>query len=212
MRRSRRIGRRVAEQLELRPKVPGRRRPGAGRPRKHAREDQYGYVRHRPRPIHKARHPLHVTLRAGRSWLRNGYVLAVLHDTLTHTIERNRLLQVIHFSLQRNHLHLIVESRDRDTLSRGMQGLASILARRINRIQGQQGALWAERYHARELRTPTEVRNAMKYVLDNHRHHRIATHCIDEYSSAAWLDREDAPDSPVRPGRTWLIRIGWHRL
>ena len=50
-------------QLELRPRTWGGRRPGAGRK---ASGRKVG-VAHRPRPAHVARHPLHVTLRAGHA-------------------------------------------------------------------------------------------------------------------------------------------------
>jgi hypothetical protein len=62
---------------------------------------------------------------------------------------------------------MIVEAGDEKMLSRGMQGLLSILARRINRLQGLLGPLWRERYHARPLKTPKEVRSALVYVLQN---------------------------------------------
>ncbi len=85
--------------------------------------------------------------------------------------------RVVHFNVLGNHLHLMVR-----------------LARRINKHLGRTGALFRERYHARALRTPREVRNAIRYVLLNGRHHAaergqlLAPTWIDPYSSALWFD------------------------
>src|SRR5206468_1396915 len=79
--------------------------------------------------------------------------------------------RVVHFNVLANHLHLLVETGGAMPLARGMQGLGVRLARRINAYLGRTGPLLAQRYHARPLRTPREVRNAIRYVLLNARHH-----------------------------------------
>jgi hypothetical protein len=68
---------------------------------------------------------------------------------------------VVHFSFQENHAHLIVEADDKSSLSRGLNGLSVRLARAYNRVLGRRGRLWAERFHARALRTPREMRRAL---------------------------------------------------
>jgi len=68
---------------------------------------------------------------------------------------------VLQFSVQRDHIHLLVEAPDGRALSRGLQGLAIRIAKGVNRILGRRGRVWADRFHARALRTPREVRNAL---------------------------------------------------
>ena len=74
-----------------------------------------------------------------------------------------------------------------------MQGLTVRLARRINAALGRDGKLFAERYHARVLRTPTEVRTVLRYVLLNARHHAAERGettwrgWVDPCSSGAWF-------------------------
>jgi putative transposase len=143
-------------------------------------------------------------------------------------------LGVIHFSVQRDHVHLIVEVPPGSELSRGVQGLASGLARAVNRAVGRRGKLWRDRYHRHDLMSPRQVRNAIRYVLMNFRKHRpedalSALHTLDSRSSAAWFDGWDPRDGPVVTGfqstlppdlrrsptgaaRTWLASRGWRRL
>jgi hypothetical protein len=89
-----------------------------------------------------------------------------------------------------------------------MRSLGVRIARGMNRLMERQGRVVAHRYHARPLRTPSEVRRARHYVLNNDQKHaresgRTATNFVDSYSSDAVGDLP----SP----RTWLLRIGWKR-
>jgi hypothetical protein len=129
--------------------------------------------------------------------------------------------------VQRNHLHLIVEADDRSSLSRGVQGLAVRVARAINRESRRAGKVFAERYHARALKTPTEVRRALVYVLFNERHHlaqrglSLPHWWLDPCSSAAEFDgfrlspylpaRQPAPRETTAPARSFLLNVAWKR-
>ena len=79
--------------------------------------------------------------------------------------------QVVHFTIQKDHLHLIVEANDKRGLSRGVGGLEVRIARVINTVLGRKGCFWSERYHRRDLRTPTDTRNVLRYVLMNVQKH-----------------------------------------
>src|SRR5436309_8300579 len=72
-------------------------------------------------------------------------------------------------STQDDHLHLLVEAKDRVRLSRGIAGLAIRIARAVNRALGRRGAVWSGRYHARAITTPRAVRHAIVYILFNRR-------------------------------------------
>jgi hypothetical protein len=128
---------------------------------------------------------------------------------------------MVHYSLQSNHVHMIVEAKDAEALGRGMMSIASRLARAVNRVFSRKGRVLADRYHARVLTTPREVRNALAYVLLNARRHagRRAKQfgALDPASSGRWFDgwrrkSEAARDAPAvaRP-HTWLILKGWRR-
>jgi putative transposase len=188
-------------------------REGAGRPAGGRRT-----VAHRRRPRHRARFPLHVTVRAraGLPPLREPVLAATIRGCVAASARDG--FRVLHFSIQTNHLHLIVEASDARALSRGMQGLNIRVARAVNSLLDTRGRVWRERYHARELETPRSVRNAIVYVLMNARKHgaRLPSG-VDVCSSARWFDgfrgRTQAPAdaSPVVAPRTWLARVGWRR-
>jgi hypothetical protein len=139
--------------------------------------------------------------------------------------ERENEFRVLHYSLQRDHAHLIVEANDRVALASGMKSVGARLARAVNRVFERSGTVLDGRYHLRLLRTPREVRAALAYVLLNVRHHwhgrhdRVPPPRIDAASSgrwfAGWSNRPpghrglDEPE--VSPARTWLAGAGWQR-
>jgi hypothetical protein len=72
-----------------------------------------------------------------------------------------------------------------------------------------------DRYHARPLTTPRQMRTSMVYVLLNFRKHLRAPACIDPRSSghhfAGWLTAPTATDvvPATAPPDTWMARVGW---
>jgi hypothetical protein len=158
---------------------------------------------------------------------------------IVHEIERTFAVgcdrpgfRLVHYSLQGNHAHLVVEARDRDALGRGMKAIGARLARAVNRVARRRGPVLADRYHLRLLPTPKEVRNALRYVLLNARRHAATVKAkltdavrLDPASSARWFDgwkrratipgdaEPGAPHehAPVARARTWLLTTGWRR-
>ena len=120
-------------------------------------------------------------------------------------------VRIIHYSIQGNHLHLIVEADSVEALSRAMQGFAIRLAKRLNALAGRRGGVFADRYHSQVLSSRRQVANAVRYVLGNYRHHTreyLPQRWIDRLSSAHFLRTQPAEDAIVVEPRTWLLRIG----
>jgi REP element-mobilizing transposase RayT len=173
-----------------------------------------------------------VTLRivSGTPSLRRYHPLRVVRAAIAKGGHRDDF-RIVEFNLLSNHLHLIVEADGAEALARGMQGFNVRVARGINRAIGRSGSLFAERYHCRALRTPTEVRHAVRYVLLNQRHHiarggsRPSASVLDPYSSAAWFDGWKSPvraqepwqrellstPRPTAEATVWLLTTGWKR-
>ena len=123
---------------------------------------------------------------------------------------------VAEFSVQNDHLHLIVDTRDERTLAKGMQGLAIRIAKALNRYWRRRiGSVFAERYFARVLTTHIQLWRAVKYVLSNARKHGawFSKDQPDPYSSGRWYCRWHERDrirrplrgAPVSPGRSLLF-------
>lgn len=144
--------------------------------------------------------------------------------------------QIIHFSIQRDHVHLIAEAQDKRALASGMNSFASRFAKRLNKLLGgRRGKVWDHRYHRHDLATPTEVRRALAYVMENWKKHgELGVALVDPFSTAPRFDgwtiivraRDYPPERwrlewgigrsleetwPPPAPRTWLLRKGWRR-
>jgi REP element-mobilizing transposase RayT len=156
----------------------GGKRRGAGRKPKGARAGE----RHEARLAFKAYHALHVVMRVAPevgSLRRRAMYKALREATITAALRE--WFRIVHISLQRTHVHLIVEADDKAALGRGMQGFAISAARNINTALGdgvrrRRGRVFADRYHVEVITTPTRARHAISYVLSNWRK-RATRHC-----------------------------------
>jgi len=208
-------------------------RPGAGR-----KPGPNPRVRHRSREVFRSARPCLATLkvRAGIPSLRSPEVVREVEDAFRRgraRAERERF-RLVHYSIQRNRLHAIVEAEDPDALGRGMMSVSIRFARAVNRALGRKGRVLEDRYHVRVLATPLQVRNALRYVLLNARRQAAKRQRskespgpvrLDPASSARWFDgwrpgvaTEEAPAAfglgstpAVSRPRTRLLREGWRR-
>jgi len=180
-------------------------------------------VVHRTRPAHNFRHPVHVTLRVRRGLpsFRRQVVFLEIRNGIAEASRRG--FRVVHFSVQQDHIHLVVEAPDKVRLSRGTAGLEIRIARAVNRTIGRKGRVFAERYHARALKTPREVRHGIVYVLQNWQKHHPQAGGVDRCSSGWWFTGwkvppslgppawKDSDPAPVALPRTWLGARGWRQ-
>jgi REP element-mobilizing transposase RayT len=229
-----RAKRRDPEQLALFKKRGGKRR-GAGRPPKGARAGSP----HKERPFLHARYPVHVVLRAVSAVgnLRRRRVYHAIRQA-TLTTARREDFRIVHLSLQRTHVHLLVEAQDKSALASGMQAFQISAAKHLNAAISKdrpgprrRGAVFPDRYHAEIITSPRQARHTLSYVINNWRKHKEdrseATRSwkIDWFSSAAmfpdWTEYGDEgflwrgpptyePLLVYRP-RTWLLREGWKK-
>ena len=203
----------------------GGRRPGAGHPKTGRTK-----VAHRSRPRVTRHTPVHVTLKVRPDLpnLRRGAVFRLIRGVLREVCDGDAF-RVCHFTVQATHVHLVCEATEANVLAAGLHRLALRVVKRVNAALDRHGRVFAERYHARVLATPREVKNALRYVLLNGRKHaaqrgqRIGPDWFDPCSSAAWFDgwskrlpwrepwmralRSQAP--ATAPARSWLLSIGW---
>lgn len=224
----------VGEQLELEAvarheeettATHGGARAGAGRKRRSVGRPN---VAHLVRELHKKRFPVHVTLRAcrGLPTLATTQVREMFRSVLLDQRKRRYAdtFQATEFSIQADHVHLIVEASGEDAqseLRRGVAGLAIAFAKRLNMMLGRRGKVWADRWFGRPLKVPRDVRNTLVYVLRNSAKHGntfAGEDVVDLMSSAPrfkgysrplWWKLEEEKEWPETPPRTWLLGAGW---
>jgi len=224
----------VSEQLPLLVSATPRRKRAAkrGRPKKH------GGVPHVRRPVLSSRHPVHVVLRVvgAVGSLRRRHAYRAVRAATIVVAERDDF-RIVHLSLQRTHIHMLVEAADRRALARGMQSFQISAAKQLNRAISKdrpgprrRGRVFSDRYYAEVITSPRQARHALAYVLQNWRKHhedrdtRFVGWDFDWFSSAwvfpDWLECTDPffhPPPPtyepliVRRPTTWLLSIGWKR-
>jgi REP element-mobilizing transposase RayT len=178
----------------------GGKRAGAGRPRKRVSK----LTPHVKREKHWASAPVHVTMRAVANLVsfREERIFARLARALGKASKDG--FRVVQWSVQKDHVHVIAEADSHDELRAGAQGLAIRLARTFNRVFRRKGKVWRTRHERHDLRSPRQVRNALVYVLFNHRKHARGTPnehwaltSLDPKSSAPWFDGFTARAGPA---------------
>ena len=198
-------------------------RRGSGRP---ARRKDVRIVHHVRRDPLPGRYPVHITLRVQEDVpsLRNRDLVREFRRSLAKAAERGNF-RVVHYSLQRNRLHLIVEAANRVALGSGMKSVSARLARAVNRVFQRRGTVLEGRYHLHVLKTPREVRHAVAYVLLNVRKHwkqrygKAPPVRLDAASSGRWFEGwKWSPRGPTAEGpcevatpKSWLLVTGWRR-
>jgi REP element-mobilizing transposase RayT len=201
---------------------------------------------HRTRPELKGRHPVHVVLRVHRDIksLRKRHLYKALWEA-TLTVAKRELheaelgaFRIVHVSIQRNHVHLLVEADHKRALSAGLRSFQISAAKHINREYGvrtsgvrRRGSVFPDRYHREVITTPRQARHAISYVLNNWRKHREDRHqdtrgwSVDPFSTGVlfggWREHADQPflwrwrntydPLVVYLPRTWLLRAGWQK-
>jgi REP element-mobilizing transposase RayT len=209
----------------------GGKRRGAGRKPKGPRAGEP----HAARPEFKPYHALHVVVRvapAVGSLRRRKMYRAMREATITAAMRER--FRIVHLSLQRTHVHMLVEAAHKEALARGMHGFQISAARNINTALGdgqrrRRGKVFVDRYHVEVITSPTQARHALRYVLGNWRKHGedqhglASTWLVDPFSTGIlfpdWQELQDKvlmwplretydPMLVFRP-RTWLLAEGW---
>jgi REP element-mobilizing transposase RayT len=210
----------------------GGKRKGAGRKPKGARAG----TPHKKRPKVMPGYGLHIVLRVVPEVgnLRRRRMYKVMREATIVAAVRERI-RIVHISLQRTHVHLLVEASDANALASGMQGFQVSAARNINTLLGEgkyrrrRGRVFADRYHLTVVKSPTQARHTISYILSNWRKHGedkeglASTWLVDPFSSGIsfpdwkelegkdlmWPIRQTYDPLMVRRPASWLLSEGW---
>ena len=222
-------------QTELAFSPRGGKRKNAGRPKSGFRASE----RHKQRPRFERLTAVHVTLRLVERYgaLRKRDTYYALRAATQAVLGRSDF-RIVHISIENDHIHLIVEAECHQALWRGMQAFQISAAQHLNRAlskrtgKKRRGQVFADRYHERLIKSPTQARHTINYVLNNWRRHRedegwdeqVRFWDVDYMSSApsfeGWLELKDQALQHqiseehrlcvARP-QGWLLAEGWKR-
>jgi len=166
--------------------IRGGKRKGAGR-----KKIYKDLLPHSKRPPISMHYPLHITikLKPGIKTLRKRDCYKLFRESVKQAVLFG--VSVVHYSVQSNHVHLIVESKSRTALACGMKSLCIRLAKGINNIHGTIGKIFCDRYYLHILKTPTEVKEALVYVFKNTAKAIKSKNLFDPFSSILAFKEKD---------------------
>lgn len=215
-------------QLRLQSFGHGGAREGAGRPPK------TGKAKHQTRPEISDKIPLHITVRLRKDMpsMRTKKAFKLFRKAVIRA--RLQGLRVLEFAVLGNHWHFLAEADSKLALSRGMRSLNIQIAKGLKKLSGAL-AMWVavqDRYDAKLLKTPTQVRNALTYIFANAAKHFKRREVFDWYCSFSvfngplkilktpeynWsrpeltLEQQDWLLGMLSEPRSWMARYGWQR-
>lgn len=162
---------------------------------------------------------MHVTVRRrdGLPSFRRQRVLDLVHALMRE--KNDDSFQLVHYSIQSNHVHFVAEARDRRVVTRKMQGFMVAFAKRLNKMLSRIGKVWADRYFARDITGSREMKHVLAYVFHSAKKHGVITkgaRIVDIFSNAVHFDGWDVKflafgfdDWPRPKPRTRMLRSWW---
>jgi REP element-mobilizing transposase RayT len=157
---------------------------GAGRPSVLTKKELTTRVYHRSRPELPKAKPVHVTIKTNKNVIPN-LRSKVLYKQIRQSMKRARILgiRIIHFSVQRDHVHLLIEADNKQQLGESMRVLSISLTKRLSHVLKRKVKALKSRYHLHVLKSLQEIKNAKNYILSNGQKHGTSD-AHDFYSSA----------------------------
>jgi REP element-mobilizing transposase RayT len=150
--------------------------------------------------------PVHVTVRMAEHVynLRSQRSFSIIGPAIAEAAERFGV-RILEFSVQGNHMHLVVEAAAHEALARAMQGFSIRVAKRLNALMNRRGRVFADRYHSRVLRDGDDARRVVRYVRNNHAKHMAE---VGKPVARGYVDPFASPAAAIAlpPPRTRLLR------
>ena len=158
----------------------------AGRPRVLTSIERKSRIYHQSRPTLPKDRPLHVTIKFDKkkiATLRN----KLFYREIRKSFHRLHLsgVRLIEFSVQKDHIHFLLESANKIVLGKAMRALSISLSKRFSLLLNRKIKALKSRYHLHILNTLKELKNARQYILNNSAKHTSNSNSDDLYFSRA---------------------------
>lgn len=132
---------------------------------------------------------MHITIkvRENKADIKSKRILKALHRVIFRA--RLKGIKIIHYTLEYNHVHLLVEAGDHRIMHQGMQGFGISFAKAINKLKTRKGGVYKHRHHLRKINSARDLKNVLHYIFNNRKHHKRALSILDPYNSLPAEDR-----------------------
>jgi REP element-mobilizing transposase RayT len=140
-------------------------------------------IRHTERPLITKPTSLHLTVKILRTKanLKKKMVLSILKRSIMNA--RKMGLRVIHYSLEYDHVHLLIEAENNFILGKGMQSFGVTFSKALNRLRKIKGTVYKHRYHYRKIVGARQLKNVLNYIFNNGIKHKTAKSLINPFNS-----------------------------
>jgi len=155
----------------------------AGRPSILTQKQKSNKIYHHSRPHLLSGKPVHVTIKTDKNIIPN-LRNKILYKEIRASFKRARLLgiRIIHFTVQRDHIHFLIEAQNKKQLGQSMRALSISLTKRLSRVLAKKIKALKTRYHLHILKSLKEIKNVANYIQNNGKKHRVVLN-KDFYSS-----------------------------
>jgi len=158
----------------------------AGRPRVLTLSERKTRIYHQSRPVLPKDRPLHVTIKFDKTQIAN-LRNKLFYREIRKSLQRLRAkgVRLIEFSVQKDHIHFLLEAGNKLLLGKAMRALSISLSKRFSLLLNRKIKALKNRYHLHILNTRKELKNARHYILNNSTNHNGLKDMDDLYFSRA---------------------------
>lgn len=110
----------------------------------------------------------HVTARINRQeYVLEPPAVKVLFLSVLKQAKSRYRFSVRNFCIMNNHIHLMIQPRANESLSRIMQWILSVFARRYNVMRGSRGHVWYDRFRSKAILSGRQRWKTFVYISEN---------------------------------------------
>jgi REP element-mobilizing transposase RayT len=109
----------------------------------------------------------HVICKINRDEIIFDKTISVLFLQTLERCKKNYSFRVQNFNIIGNHVHFILTPGKNSPLPNIMQWLNSVFAKAYNRLTGQSGHVWKERYFSKIIETARQFIATFEYIVKN---------------------------------------------
>ncbi len=125
-------------------------------------------------------------------------------DKVLHRAKEKFTYSISSYDIMSSHIHLIIKPLRNNSLSKIMQWILSVFAKKYNRLMGLKGHVWCDRFASKIIKTVKQYINTFRYILKNPVKARIVRDTTEYPHSSGYCIRRflhdivDPPDGIVK--------------